>query len=168
MTAFDVVVLVILVASIVVSVLRGLVKEVLSLAAWVAAFVIANRYGADMAVLLPDAIPDGTVRLVCGFAALFIGTLLLAALVNWAIAHMIAASGLKIVDRGLGGLFGLARGGVIVVTLAMLAGLTELPRQPVWRDALLSPLVESTVRVVAPWLPARWAERFRFWSRGRS
>lgn len=162
MTAFDYVVAIILVASIVVSVLRGLVKEILSLAAWVAAFVVANRYGAEMAELLPDAVPDGTLRLVAGFLILFIGTLILGGLVNWAVAHIIAASGLKIVDRGLGGLFGLARGVLIVATLVILAGLTDLPKQPVWRDALLSPLAEGAVRAIKPWLPPAWADHVRF------
>ena len=162
MTAFDYVVLTILVASIVVSVLRGLVKEVLSLVAWVAAFIVANLYGADMAALLPHAVPAGTLRLVAGFAILFVGTLLIAALVNRAIAHIIEASGLKIVDRGLGGLFGFARGALIVVTLAILASMTGLPREPVWRNALLSPLAESAARTIKPWLPDEWARRIKF------
>jgi membrane protein required for colicin V production len=162
MTAFDYVVLTILVASIVISVLRGLVKEVLSLLAWLAAFVIANRYGAQMAALLPDAVPAGTVRLVSGFAILFIGTMLLSSLVNLAIAHIIRASGLQVVDRGLGGLFGLARGVLIVLTLVILAGLTDLPRQPVWRDAVLSPMAESAVRTIKPLLPDEWARHVNF------
>ena len=162
MTAFDYVVIAILVASIVVSTLRGLVREVLSLAAWLAAFVVANRYGADMADLLPAAVPGGTVRLVAGFAILFVGTLLLSSLVNLAIAHIISASGLKLVDRGLGGLFGLARGALIVMTLVMLSGLTDRPSQPVWRDAALSGLAESAVRTVKPWLPEDWAGHVHF------
>ena len=162
MTAFDYVVLTILIASIVVSVFRGLVKEVLSLAAWLAAFLVANRFGADLAALLPEAVPAGTLRLVIGFVLLFIGTLLLASLVNTAIAHIISAAGLKVVDRGLGGLFGLARGVVIVMTGVVLAGLTDLPSQPVWRDALLSGVGESAVRAVKPLLPDDFARHVNF------
>lgn len=162
MTAFDYVVLTILAASIAVSTLRGLVREVLSLIAWIAAFILANRYGADMAALLPDAVPAGTLRLVAGFAILFVGTLMVSALVNRAIAHIIEASGLKIVDRGLGGLFGLARGALIVMTLVLLAGMTGLPRAPVWREALFSPVAESAARTIKPWLPDEWARRIAF------
>ena len=162
MTAFDYVVITILVASIVVSVLRGLVKEILSLFAWLAAFVIANRYGAELAPLLPAVVPDGTVRLVAGFALLFVGVLLLASLVNLAIAQIIRALGLKIVDRGLGGVFGLARGALIVMTVVILAGMTDLPRQPVWRDAVLSGVAESAVRTLKPWLPDAWARHVNF------
>ncbi len=162
MTAFDYVLLAILVASIVVSTLRGLVKEVLSLAAWLAAFVIATRYGADMAASLPDAVPAGTMRLVAGFSILFVGVLLLSSLVNLAIAHIISASGLKVVDRGLGGVFGLARGVLIVLTVVILAGMTDLPRRPVWRNALLSNVAESAVRTLKPWLPDDWARHVNF------
>jgi membrane protein required for colicin V production len=162
MTAFDYVVAIIVVASVVISLFRGLVREILSLATWLAAFVLANRYGADCAALLPDAVPAGTIRLVAGFAILFVGTMLLGWLVNLAIAHIIRAAGLRIVDRGLGGLFGFARGMVVVMTLTILAGLTDLPRQPVWRDALLSGVAESAVRTVRPWLPDAWAARVNF------
>jgi membrane protein required for colicin V production len=162
MTAFDYVVLAILVASIVISVLRGLVKEILSLVAWLAAFVVANLYGAWMADLLPASVPGATLRLAIGFGILFIATLLLFALVNRAIAHIVTASGLKVVDRGLGGLFGFARGALIVLSLAILAGLTGLPQEPVWRDALLSPLTESAVRTIKPWLPEAVAQHVHF------
>jgi membrane protein required for colicin V production len=162
MTAFDYVVITILVASVVISVLRGLVKELLSLLAWLAAFIVANRYGKDMADLLPEAVPDGTMRLVIGFAILFIGTVLLGALVNLAIGLIIRSLGLQIVDRGLGGVFGLLRGVLVVLTIVILAGLTDLPKHPVWRDAALSPVAESAVRSVKPWLPPEWAKRVNF------
>lgn len=162
MTAFDYVLLAILAASIVIGLFRGLIREVLSLLAWLAAFVVANRYGADLAALLPDAIPRGAVRLVVGFVILFVGVLLLGALVNLAIAHIISASGLKPFDRGLGGLFGLARGVLIVLTAVILAGMTDLPRQPVWRGALLSGVSERAVRFIKPWLPDDWASHVNF------
>ncbi len=162
MTAFDYVAITILLASVVVGVFRGLVKEVLSLVAWVAAFVVANQYGAAMAGLLPAVVPAGTLRLVIGFGLLFVGTLLLAALLNRAIAPIISAAGLKGTDRGLGALFGAARGLLIAMTVVVLAGLTDLPTQPVWRDALLSELIESAVRTVKPLLPDDWARHVNF------
>ena len=162
MTAFDYVVLTVLAASIVIGLLRGFAREILSLAAWLVAFVIANRYGPEMAALLPDALQGAVVRLVAGFVILFVGTLLVASLVNTAIAHIITASGLKPVDRGLGGLFGLARGVVIVITAVILAGMTDLPRQPVWRDARLSDASEGAVRLIKPWLPDDWARHVNY------
>lgn len=157
MTAFDYIVLTILAASILISVVRGLVKEVLSLLAWIAAFIAANLYGGWMARQLPEAVPGEVVRLVAGFVIVFLGVLLLGGLVNLAIGGLIRATGLTVADRGLGGLFGLARGIVIVLSLVIVAGFTALPRQPVWRDAALSPLAEAAVRTLKLLLPERLA-----------
>ena len=154
MTIFDYLVLFILVASIVISMLRGLMKEILSLVSWIAAFVVANLFGADLAPLLPAAIPGAALRLIVAFVLLFIGARLLMGLLMMAVDATINAAGLTLADRGLGGLFGLARGIVIVLAGVMLAGMTELPKQDFWKNALLSPMAETGARTVQPFLPA--------------
>ena len=73
MTIFDYVVLFVLGTSIIVSMLRGLVKEMLSLLGWIVAFVVANAYGPQLAAMLPEAVPGEIVRLIVAFLALFIG-----------------------------------------------------------------------------------------------
>ena len=162
MTMFDYLVLFVLIASIVISTLRGLVKEMLSLLGWVAAFVVANAYGARLAVLLPDMVPGEAVRLMVAFVALFLGVRILMGLFSLAIDAMLTASGLSLADRGLGGLFGLARGIVIVLAGVMVCGMTAIPQQSFWKDALLSPLAESGARTVKPFLPAALAQHVQF------
>lgn len=154
MTIFDYLVLFILISSIVISTLRGLVKEILSLVSWIVAFVVANMYGAQLAPLLPDMIPGEMVRLIVAFVALFIGVRLLMGLLMMAVDALIKASGLSLADRGLGGLFGLARGIVIVLAGVIVAGMTDLPKQQFWTEAMLSPMAETGVRTVKPFLPA--------------
>jgi membrane protein required for colicin V production len=161
-TIFDYVVLFILIASVVISTLRGLVKEILSLVSWVVAFVVANLFGATLAPMLPAMIPGEAVRLMAAFVALFIGVRLLMGLLMMAIDALIKASGLSLADRGLGGLFGLARGAVIVLAAVIVAGMTELPKQAFWKDALLSPIVESGARTVKPFLPAALSRHVNF------
>lgn len=162
MTIFDYVVLMILISSIVISTMRGLIKEILSLLSWVAAFVVANAYGAWLAPLLPDMIPGEAVRLMVAFAALFIGARLLMGLLMLAVDAMIKASGLSLADRGLGGLFGLGRGIVIVLAAVILCGMTSIPQQAFWKDALLSPIAETGARTVKPFLPAALAQHIKF------
>lgn len=162
MTIFDYVVLVILIASIVISTLRGLIKEILSLVSWVVAFVVANMFGAQLAPMLPSMIPGDAVRLMVAFVALFIGVRLLMALVMLAVDAIIKASGLSLADRGLGGLFGLARGLVIVLFTVILCGMTDLPKQDFWKDALFSPLAETGARTVKPFLPGSIARHVQF------
>lgn len=162
MTWLDALVAVVLISSIIISVIRGLVREILSVLGWIAAFVVANRFAENLAVMLPAAIPGVTVRLITAFAILFVGTLIIAALISAAIGMLLRASGLVLADRGLGGLFGLARGVLIILTAVILAGLTTLPHQPYWRESFSAPLAEQAVRSIKPLLPAAWAEHVHY------
>lgn len=162
MTIFDYLVLFVLVSSVVISTMRGLVKEILSLLGWIVAFVVANMYGAQLAPMLPNVIPGETVRLIVAFVALFLGARILMGLLSLALSALIEASGLSLADRGLGGLFGLARGVVIVLAAVILCSMTSIPQQAFWKDALLSPLAEAGARTVKPFLPATFAQHLTF------
>ena len=162
MTAFDYTVLLIVGVSILISVMRGLVREALALAGWVAAFWVAASYSVPLAPLLPEAVPNETLRLLAAFVALFLGSLLLASLLTIALAELVKKLGMGAVDRGLGALFGLARGVLIVLVMVLAAGLTPLPRQGFWRNAMLSSPFEAFVVVVKPWLPVELAKRISY------
>ena len=162
MTIFDYLVLFILISSVVISTLRGLVKEILSLVGWVAAFVVANAFGAKLAPMLPSVIPGETVKLIVAFIALFLGVRVLMGLLSLAIGALITATGLSLADRGLGGLFGLGRGIVIVLAGVILCGMTSIPQQAFWKDALLSPMAETGARTVKPFLPAALAQHVQY------
>jgi membrane protein required for colicin V production len=161
-TVFDYLVVFVLICSIVISTLRGLVKEILSLLSWIVAFVVANAYGEALAKLLPDLIPGSTTRLIVAFIALFIGVRVLMLLLSMAVDALVKASGLTLADRGLGGLFGLGRGIVIVLTVVLICGMTAIPQQPFWKEALLSPLAETAARTVKPYLPGDVARHVQF------
>lgn len=162
MTIFDYLVLFVLVCSVVISTLRGLVKEILSLLSWVVSFMVANAYGQDLAGLLPNMIPGSVTRLIVAFIALFIGVRLLMMLLSMAIDAAIKASGLTLADRGLGGLFGLGRGLVIVLAAVLLCGMTAIPKQRFWKEAVLSPLAETAAHTVKPFLPGEFARHVQF------
>jgi membrane protein required for colicin V production len=161
-TIFDYLVLFVLICSVVIGTLRGLMKEILSLLSWIVSFVVANAYGEDLAKLLPDMIPGNTTRLIVAFIALFIGVRLLMMLLTTAVDALIKASGMTVADRGLGGLFGLGRGMLLVLAAVLLCGMTALPRQVFWKEALLSPLAETAARTVKPFLPGEFARYVKF------
>jgi len=161
-TIFDYLVLFVLICSVLISTLRGLVKEILSLASWVVALFVANAYGENLAELLPDVIPGNVTRLIVAFLALFIGVRLLMMLLSMALDGLIKASGLSIADRGLGGLFGLARGLVIVLAVVLVCGTTAIPQQPFWRKAIFSPLAETAANTALPFLPGAFAQHVKF------
>jgi membrane protein required for colicin V production len=161
-TIFDYIVLFVLISSVIISTLRGLVKEILSLIGWVAAFVVANAFGAKLAPMLPSMIPGESLRLIVAFIALFLGVRVLMGLLALAIGALIEATGLSLADRGLGGLFGLGRGIVIVLAGVILCGMTSIPQQDFWKNALLSPMAETGARTVKPFLPAAFAQHVQF------
>lgn len=162
MTLFDYLVLFVLVCSIVISTMRGLVKEILSLLSWVVGFFVANAYCEPLALLLPDIVPGKSGRLIVAFLALFIGVKLLMMLLTMAVDAIVKASGLAIVDRGLGGLFGLARGLVFVLVAVLVCGMTAIPQQPFWKQAVFSALAETAARTAMPYLPGDLARHVKF------
>lgn len=161
-TLFDYLVLFIVACSVVISLLRGLVREILSLMSWIVAFFVANAYCDALAPMLPTSIPGASGRLIVAFIALFIGVKLLMLLLSRTLEAMVKASGLTVVDRGLGGIFGLTRGAVIVLAVVLLCGTTAIPQQPFWKNALLSPLAETMAYRVMPWVPGELAQHVRF------
>ena len=162
MTIFDYLVIFVMVASVIISMLRGLVKEVLSLAGWVVAFVVANAYAAALAVMLPAVVPGEVLRLILAFIALFIGVRILMGLLAMALGALLDAGGLSLFDRALGAVFGVGRGLVIVLTAVILCGMTSLPQQDFWKEALLSPYAETGARLVKTFLPAAMAQHVNF------
>jgi membrane protein required for colicin V production len=162
MTVLDYAVLIIVGLSILLSVIRGLVREVLALLAWAVAFITAALFAPDFAALLPSEVPDERLRLLLGFGGVFLVVMLVMSLLAIFASKLVKSAGLGVEDRMLGGAFGLARGLLVVMVLVLLAGLTSLPRQPVWRDAVLSGPLEGFAGYVKSWLPARFAQRIRY------
>lgn len=162
MTVFDYAVLTIVGLSVLLSVIRGLVREVLALLAWVIAFVAANLLAGELAVLLPPEVPSDELRLLAGFAGVFLAVLLLMSLLAIFASKLVKSAGLGVEDRVLGGVFGLARGGLVVIILVLAAGLTSLPRQPVWRDALMSGPLEAFAGQIKSWLPVALSQRITY------
>ena len=161
MTAFDYAVVAILLLSIVVSVIRGLVREILSLIGWVASFVVASLFAADFAPALA-VLPSPVLRIAVAFMMILVAMALAMTVLNWGLMKAIETAGLQLADRGLGGLFGLARGLIIVLALVLVAGMTPLPRMDFWKEALFSPLAETAVTTLRPWLPDSIADRVKF------
>ncbi len=153
MTGFDFIVLAILAVSAMLGLLRGLVKEVLSLVAYLSAFVAAIWWGPTVYVWLERLIASSLLRLGVAYATVFIIVLLVMGLVNMMLAAIIRATGLTPADQGLGAMFGLARGLLIVLVLVALAGYTPLPQEPWWRGAMLASTATQAVKHIKSWLP---------------
>jgi membrane protein required for colicin V production len=141
---------------------RGLVREVISLAGWVLAFLAANLFAEPLARALPQSISNPDLRMIVAFVVIFVVTLTLATLAAILLSKALKAAGLRGLDRTLGGLFGVARGLLIALAFALVAGLTSLPQHPIWKQSFTGPVLERTLIQLMPWLPPALAQRLRY------
>ncbi len=142
MNAADYVIIAIVVISSLLSLRRGFTVEAFSLATWVAAFVIGRLFSTPLAYLLADYLDPPSAREPVAFAALFIATLIVAALIKRLLKEVISASGLSTMDRVMGMAFGALRGVILVIFgLGILARLFEMDGDPWWKESLLIPHV---------------------------
>lgn len=162
MTFFDIGVIAILLLSVGFALWRGLVREVFSLASWIGAFWIAKEFAGVVSGWLPASVTNESLRLVIGFLGLMLLGLLVFSLLTMLLVHLVKVAGLKASDRTLGAFFGLVRGVVIVMILVLVGGMTSAPKQPFWREALLSKPLEYVALWVRPWFPDEVGRRVNF------
>jgi len=161
-TVFDYGVLVVLGLSLLLGFWRGLVSEMLALVAWVVAFFAARATATEVGGLFAEVLKDQAVQYVVGFAVVFLGVLVVFALLRLAVTGVLAAAGLGVADRFLGGLFGALQGLAILLALILVGGLTSLPQQPWWRHAVTAPPLETAALATKPYLPPEVAKRIRY------
>jgi membrane protein required for colicin V production len=160
-TGFDFVLIAILGVSAVLGLLRGLLKEVLSLVAYASAFLAAIWWGPEVSDWVQSWITQSFLRMAVSYLGIFISVLLTIGLFNMTLSSLISKTGLSPADHGLGGLFGLVRGALFVLILVTLAGYTPLPNESWWKNAMFSGQVVATVQQIklrlpepiAGWLP---------------
>jgi membrane protein required for colicin V production len=162
MTWLDCAVLGVVGVSIVWGLWRGLVREVISIAGWVIAFLAANLLAGPLAEHVPRSVPSPQLRILVAYLGVFLATLAVTTLVGLLLAKLVKAVGLGGLDRGLGALFGTARGLLLVLAAALLAGLTSMPRQPYWRHSVSGVPLAHAALLLKPWLPKTFAERLRY------
>ena len=162
MTSFDYVALAIIGLSIILSVMRGFFREALAILGWVAAFVTAKTYANQILPMMPEDIPTESLRILAAFLVLFFATLLVATLLAIALSSVFKEMGLGWLNRLLGAFFGLARGILIVCIVVFLAGLTELPNDARWKNAMFSAPLEALVVSMLPWVPISIAKHVKY------
>jgi membrane protein required for colicin V production len=147
----DYVVIGIIAISILVGAIRGFIKEVFSLAVWIAAFVVAFQYSGAVALLLENQIELPSARTSLAFAGLFICVLVVGGLLTFLIGKLVEQTGLSGTDRMLGGVFGGIRGLSLVLVIMLVAGLTPVPQDSWWQQS----------RTIQSLLPlAEWSAQF--------
>ncbi|HXH03471.1 MAG TPA: CvpA family protein [Candidatus Competibacteraceae bacterium] len=157
----DYVILAVVGLSVLMSLWRGFLTEVISLATWIAAFIVAFLFMDEAAVYLADRVAVPSVRAILAFGGLFLATLLVGGLCNVIVNQLVRKTGLSGTDRLLGLFFGLVRGIAIVSVLVLLSGLTPLPQDPWWKQSVLLPHFQPLANWLQGFLPPSLAEGLR-------
>ncbi|MCY4470678.1 MAG: CvpA family protein [Thiotrichales bacterium] len=146
----------------VISLMRGFIREALSLAGWIAAFWIALAFSGRVAAWLDGYVSVPSVRVGIAFAAIFFGVLLVCGIVLRLAGLLVERTGMSGTDRTLGIVFGVLRGIVIAGLLVLLAGLTPLPLDPWWDQSIFLPHFVELANELRAFLPPEIQQQIRF------
>jgi len=144
----------VLVLSVLVGAIRGLVFEILSLAGWLVAYFVALWAMPELAPHLPIGTADSPLNLAASFASAFILTLVIWSLLSRLVRSLIHATPLRPVDRLLGAGFGVLRGGLVLLVVAALVGLTPAVRSTAWQASIGARWLDAGLRELKPLMPA--------------
>ncbi|HET6654616.1 MAG TPA: CvpA family protein [Gammaproteobacteria bacterium] len=147
MVWIDYFILGVVVLSVLLSLMRGFVKEAVSLGTWIAAFWLALTFANPFSRWF-TAIESDALRIILAFALLFVAVLVVGGLINHLISALVDKTGLSGTDRLIGAVFGFVRGLVVVAALVLVANWTELPNTRSWQQSKFMPYVDP----VAVWL----------------
>ncbi|HET7308216.1 MAG TPA: CvpA family protein [Gammaproteobacteria bacterium] len=147
MVWIDYFILAVVVLSILLSLMRGFVREAISLGTWIAAFWLALTFASQFSRWF-TAIESDAVRIILAFGILFVAVLIVGAVLNHLVSALVDKTGLSGTDRLLGAVFGFGRGLVFVAALVIVAQWTQLPKTQTWQHSRFMPYVDP----VATWL----------------
>lgn len=158
MDAVDWILLAVLGVSVLLGLWRGLVREVISLAGWIAGFWIAQAWAPEAGAWLPLQGASEVLRYLAGFISVFLVVLIASVLLGWMISKMVSAVGLGLVDRFMGGVFGGLRGVVLLLTLAVVVSLTPVHTAPWWTGSPVAQSLVHGLQTLKPVLPAHFGK----------
>jgi len=126
--------------SILISIVRGFVREALSLVIWAAAFLGATVFHQEMSVYFVDLVDTPSLRALVAWVVLFFGILMAGSLISFLLGQLVESTGLSGTDRLLGSVFGALRGFIVVmVILIIVPGVLPVSQDAWWQNSLLIP-----------------------------
>jgi membrane protein required for colicin V production len=165
---FDGIVIATVLISGILAMVRGFVREVLSVAAWAAAAAAAYFLYQPFSPVLETVIEDANWRNVASAAIIFFVALIIASYVTMKVSNMIVDGRVNMIDRILGFAFGVARG-VLILTIAYLFLDGVLPENPAWiTEARTQPILADVGNWLVGVLPPDMENTLREWLSGQN
>ena len=137
---------------------RGLVYEVLSVLGWAVSFFAAQYFAPVVAGWLPLQSSSETVRYAAAFVLVFVAAVFTAGLLASLLKKLTEAIGLRPVDRTMGAAFGLVRGVILLMAVAVVINMTALEKSVWWQESKGAPILNAALSGLKPLLPEQFAK----------
>ncbi|MBI5908035.1 MAG: CvpA family protein [Burkholderiales bacterium] len=148
----------VLVVSLAIGAWRGLVYEVLSVLGWALSFYLAQWLAPDLAAGLPLQGASDPVRYAAAFVLIFIASVFLAGLLAMLLKKLVDAIGLRPMDRTLGAAFGVVRGLILLLAVAVVINMTALKTSTWWQESKGAEVLTAALKGLKPVLPEQFAK----------
>lgn len=159
-THADYLIMAFMLLSVLVSLIRGFIREAVSLATWILAIWLALHFTTPLAVAFENVIKSTTIRYVIAGAVIIIISLFMGGLLAYLTGEIVDRTGLSGTDRVLGVLFGAARGILFIAVLLLVARLTPLTDNEYWKKSLLIPYFLPVETWLHDMLPESMSSKF--------
>lgn len=153
MTLIDFLLLMVLALSALAGTVRGLTRELLALAAWVGALVLALHFAPWGMSHLPETLGNSELRRMLALGGLFVGALIGLTLVNVLLYRFLLKHALDSHDMLFGLIFGLLRGIVLLAVGVVLGQMGQFNHAAWWREATVIVRIEHLLAQLRPSLP---------------
>ena len=175
-TLLDVVIALIVLISGILSWLRGFAEELVAILAWVVGLVVAFQFAGFGAQFIPEMFDEITLGErtygLTGFhtpvagVVLFLLTFAAVSQLHRIFARMSKGKESGVLRRGdriMGLMFGLLRGGVLVLVLVLIAGtIPAINEAGFWHESELIPHFVEAAKLVIEWMPEDWQPHFHY------
>jgi membrane protein required for colicin V production len=148
MPIIDILIAIVLIFSVIVGVVRGFVKEAISITALLLAIWAALNLGPGVGEISESWLSSKELQTWFGRILVFVLILAIGGLIGWGLAKLVRLSVLSGIDRLIGGFFGAARGVLFVALFILAAEFAEFDNDSWWKKSKLLPHFE----VVAEWI----------------
>ncbi len=162
MNELDYAIIFVALVSVAIGAWRGAIREIINITSWVVAFILAHAFSADLAPYFADWIAEPVYRMVLAWVAIFVAVLIFASLLASLLSELVRKFGLSGLDRVLGAVIGFFRGVLVIVVLALAAGMTKFPQSALWKNATLTPPIEVAALYARALLPQSLASRILY------
>jgi membrane protein required for colicin V production len=150
----DIAMLAVIALSALAGAVRGLTFEILSLLGWIAAWFAGLWLGPVLAPHLPIGTPGAPLNGIAAFAAAFLVVLILSGIAARAVSALVGKTLLRPLDRLLGAVFGILRGVLVLLAVAIVVSYTPIASSTAWREShgavWLNAILHELVPLVAP------------------